>query len=180
MAPTDYASLKPRGRMGIVLDNGVLFRGASEGKIRKQFLEKDVIEAVIGLPPNLFYNTSSPGCLVMFNNNKPDVRKDKVFFIDASKDYLDSKRQNFLRQEDIKKTAKAFDKFETVERYCTVADLDEIKENDFNLNISRYIDTTEPEEPVDIPTVLSNLEKFADERSQIQNKLSRFFKEFGY
>lgn len=175
-----YASLKPRGRMGIVLDNGVLFRGASEGKIRKQFLEKDLIEAVIGLTSNLFYNTGSPGCLVLFNNNKPDERKGKVLFIDASKDFLEGKRQNFLRQEDIEKTAKAFDKFETVDRYCTVSDLDEIKENDYNLNISRYVDTTEPEEPVDINNVLSNLDSLEMERREIQKKLNGFVKALGY
>ena len=175
-----FASLKPRGRMGIVMDNGVLFRGASEGKIRKQFLEKDLIEAAIGLPSNLFYNTPSSGCLVLFNNNKPDERKGKVLFIDASKDYLEGKRQNFLRQEDIEKTANAFDQFETVERYCTIADLDEIEENNFNLNISRYVDTTEPEEPVDIVSVLSNLDLLEMERKEIQKKLDGFIKELGY
>ena len=132
-----FASLKSGGRMGIVMDNGVLFRGSSEGKIRKQFLEKDLIEAVVGLPGNLFYNTSSPGCLLLFNDSKPEDRKGKVLFIDASKDYLDGKNQNHLRSEDIEKTAKTFDLFETEKRYCTVADMAEIEENDFNLNISQ-------------------------------------------
>ena len=175
-----YASLKPRGRMGIVMDNGVLFRGASEGKIRKQFIEKDLIEAVVGLPGNLFYNTSSPGCLVLFNGNKPSKRKGKILLIDASKDYLEGKRQNHLRQQDIEKTAKAFDKFETIERYCSVSDMDEIKENDFNLNISRYVDTTEPVESVDIISVLSNLDLLEMERKEIQKKLNRFVKELGF
>ena len=133
-----YASLKPKGRMGIVLDNGVLFRGNSEEAIRKQFLNRDLVEAVIGLTSGLFYNTGSPGCLVLFNDNKPEERKGKVLFIDASKDYLEGKAQNFLRQGDIEKTAHTFDAFETVDRYCTVAGMDEIKENDYNLNISRY------------------------------------------
>ena len=175
-----YASLKPRGRMGIVLDNGVLFRGNSEGKIRKQFIEKDLIEAVIGLPGNLFYNTSSPGCLMLFNGNKPKKRKNKILFIDAGKDYLEEKRQNHLRQKDIEKTAKTFGKFETVERYCTVSDIDEITENDFNLNISRYVDTTEPEEPIDIVSVLSNLNFLEMERKEIKKKLDRFVKELGF
>ena len=132
------------------------------------------------MPSNLFYNTSSPGCLVLFNDNKPDERKGKVLFVDASKDYLEGKRQNFLRQEDIEKTAKAFDKFETVERYCTVADFDEIEENDFNLNVSRYVDTTEPEEQVDIINVLSNLDLLKMEHREIQKKLNKFVKELGY
>jgi len=174
-----YASLKLRGRMGIVLDNGVLFRGASEGKIRKKFLEKDLIEAVIGLPGNLFYNTSSPGCLVLFNDNKPSKRKGKVLFIDASKDYLEGKRQNFLRQKDIEKTAKAFNKFETIERQCTIADMDEIMENDYNLNISRYVDTIEPEEPINIVQVLSNLDLLEVERKEIQKNIDKFMKELG-
>jgi type I restriction enzyme M protein len=172
-----YNSLKQGGRMGIVMDNGVLFRGSSEGKIRKAFLKKDLIEAAIGLPKNLFYNTSSPGCLMLFNSDKPENRKDKVLFIDASKDYLEGKNQNYLRQEDIEKTTHAFDTFETVERYCTVADLEEIKENDFNLNISRYVDTTVPEEPVDIRKVLNNLEKLKGERIQIEDCLNDYLKE---
>ena len=175
-----YASLKPRGRMGIVLDNGVLFRGASEGKIRKAFLEKDLIEAVIGLASSLFYNTGSAGCLVLFNDNKPRKRQGKVPFIDASKDYLEGKRQNHLRQKDIEKTARVFNKFETIERYCTVAKMDEIEENDFNLNISRYVDTTEPEEPVDIPDVLDNLYLLEMERKAVQKKLNGYLKELGF
>jgi type I restriction enzyme M protein len=174
-----YASLNKGGRMGIVMDNGVLFRSSSEGKIRQQFLEEDLIEAVIGLPGNLFYNTGSPGCLVLFNDNKPENRKGKILVIDASKDYLDAKNQNFLRQEDIDKTYDAFDKFKTVERYCTVANMAEIEENDYNLNISRYVDTTEPEEPVDIPKVLESLKKLESERKDIQSKLDDYLKDLG-
>ena len=175
-----YASLKSGGRMGIVMDNGVLFRGSSEGKIRKQFLEKDLIEAAIGLPSNLFYNTGSPGCLLLFNDNKPANRKGKVLFIDAGKDYLDGKNQNHLRKEDIEKTARTFDAFETVERYCTVADMAEIEENDFNLNISRYVDTTEPEDPIDIPDVLKKIRGLEKQRSEISNQLNTYLKELGY
>ena len=174
-----YASLKKGGRMGIVMDNGVLFRGAKEGKIRRQFIEKDLIEAVIGLPAGLFYNTPSPGCLVIFNDNKSKKRKGKILLIDASKDYLEGKAQNHLRKEDIEKTANTFCTYETVERYCAVAELDEIKENDFNLNISRYVDTTEPEEPVDIPAVLASLKQLEEERGQIQGKLAGYLKELG-
>ena len=174
-----YASLKPKGRMGIVMDNGVLFRGSSEEKIRREFFTRDLIEAAIGLPSNLFYNAGSPGCLLLFNDNKPEERKGKVVFIDASKDYLEGKAQNFLRQEDIEKTAKTFDALETVERYCTVAELDEIKENDYNLNISRYVDTTEPEEPVDIPQVLANLNILESGRTETQNRLDDYLKELG-
>ncbi len=174
-----YASLKPGGRMGIVMDNGVLFRSSSEGKIRQKFLEKDLIEAVVGLPSNLFYNTGSPGCLLLFNDNKPSKRKGKVLFIDASKDYLEGKNQNYLRQEDIEKTAKTFNKFKTVERYCTVADMAEIKENDFNLNISRYVDTTEPEEEVNIKAIIENLKILEQDREEISNYLDTYLKKIG-
>ena len=175
-----YASLKPNGRMGIVMDNGVLFRGSLEGKIREAFVERDLIEAVIGLPPNLFYNTGSPGCLLLFNDNKPEHRKGRVVFIDASKDYIAGKAQNFLRQEDIEKTAQAFDAFETVERYCTVAGLDEIKENDHNLNVSRYVDTIEPEVLVDIGDVLSMLRTLETERKALDDRLVHHLTELGY
>jgi len=175
-----HASLRPKGRMGIVMDNGVLFRRSSEEKIRKEFIGRDLIEAVISLPSKLFYNTSSPGCLLLFNDNKPEERKGKVLFLDASKDYLEGKAQNFLRQEDIEKTVKSFDVFETVERYCIVAELGEIKENDYNLNISRYVDTTEPEKPVDIPEVIKNLSTLEKERTSVQNRLGGFLKELGY
>lgn len=169
-----YASLKTNGRMGIVMDNGVLFRGSSEGKIRKEFIEKDLIEAVIGLPSNLFYNTGSPGCLLLFNDNKSENRKGKILFIDASKDYQEGKNQNHLREKDIKKTAMVFDEFETVDRYCTVAESDEVSENDYNLNISRYVDTTEPEEKVNINQVMMNLKKLECERQELNNKLHKY------
>lgn len=174
-----YSSLKPGGRMGIVMDNGVLFRGSSEGKIRKVFLERDLIETVIGLPGKLFYNTSSPGCLLLFNTNKPANRRNKVLFIDASKDYSEGKNQNHLQQKDIEKTANSFNAFETMERYCTVADIEEIQENDFNLNISRYVDTTEPEKTVDIPQVLLSLTILENERDSIRIKLQEYLKELG-
>jgi type I restriction enzyme M protein len=163
--------------MGIVMDNGVLFRGSSEGKIRKEFIEKDLIEAAIGLPSNLFYNTGSPGCLLLFNDNKPDNQKGKILFIDASKDYQDGKNQNHLREKDIKKTAMVFDEFETVDRYCTVADLDEVRENDYNLNISRYVDTSESVEEIDLSQVISNLSYLEEERSSIQDRIDAYLKE---
>lgn len=175
-----YACLKPTGRMGIVMDNGVLFRGSSEGKIRKLFLERDLIESAIGLPPNLFYNTSSPGCLLLFNDNKSESRRNKVLFIDATRDYLESKNQNYLRQQDIERTANTFNAFETVERYCTVADMEKIQANDFNLNISRYVDTTEPEEPVDIHKVQTELDMLKDERDELQRKIDSYLKDLGF
>ncbi|MFC2130611.1 N-6 DNA methylase [Bacteroidota bacterium] len=175
-----YASLKPGGRMGIVMDNGVLFRGGKEGIVRKAFIENDLVDAVIGLPSNLFANTGSPGCLLICNTKKPAKRKGRILFIDASKDFLEGKAQNHLREEDVAKTLKAYEKFESVERYCSVCELDEIKENDYNLNISRYVDTTEPEVIVDISACLDNLKKLEADRTAIDKKLTVFLKELGF
>lgn len=175
-----YASLKDNGRIGVVMDNGVLFRGSAEGKIRKAFVEEDLIDTVIGLPANLFANTGSPGCILILNKKKPAERKGKILFIDASKDYLEGKAQNHLRDEDVEKTLNTYLKYETVERQCSVCELEEIEENDFNLNISRYVDTTEPEVPVIIEDVMQELETLEKEREENNQKLSTYLKELGY
>ena len=175
-----YASLNPKGRIGVVMDNGVLFRGSSEAKVRQAFLELDVVDAVIGLPGNLFANTGSPGCILIIDKNKPANRKGKVLFVDASKDYLEGKAQNHLRDEDITKTLETYTDYKTIERYCSVCDLEEIKENDYNLNISRYVDTTEPELPVIIEEVMQELKDLETQRAVTNSKLSDYLKELGY
>lgn len=175
-----YASLNDKGRIGVVMDNGVLFRGSSEGKIRKAFVEEDLIDTVIGLPANLFANTGSPGCILIFNKNKPSERKGKILFIDASKDYLEGKAQNHLRDEDVEKTLNTYLKYETVDRYCSVCEMEEIEENDFNLNISRYVDTTEPEVPVIIKDVMAELDILEQDRIESKSKLEGYLKELGY
>ena len=175
-----YASLTPNGKIGVVMDNGVLFRGSKEAKVRQAFLELDIVDAVIGLPANLFANTGSPGCILIIDKNKPANRKGKVLFIDASKDYLEGKAQNHLRDEDLDKTLDAYSKYTSVERYCSVCDLEEIKENDYNLNISRYVDTTEPEVPVVIEDVLVELKDLETKRNESGDKLNEFLKELGF
>ena len=175
-----YASLNPKGRIGVVMDNGVLFRGSKEAKARKAFLELDVVDAVIGLPGNLFANTGSPGCILIIDKNKPANRKGKVLFVDASNDYLEGKAQNHLRDEDISKTLESYANYKTIERYCSVCDLEEIKENDYNLNISRYVDTTEPEVPVNVENVISEIKDLESKRNENNSKLKDFLKELGY
>ena len=175
-----YASLTPKGRMGIVMDNGVLFRGSKEKVARKAFVDMDVIDTVVGLPSNLFANTGSPGCLVFLDKDKPKARKGKILFIDGSKDYLEEKAQNHLREEDVQKCLDTYHTYKSVERYCTVADLAEIQENDYNLNISRYVDTTEPEVIVDIPEVLNELKQLETEKNGIDKKLKGYLKELGW
>ena len=175
-----YASLNDNGRIGVVMDNGVLFRGSSEAKIRQAFLELDVIDTVIGLPGNLFANTGSPGCILILDKNKSEERKGKVLFIDASKDYLEGKAQNQLRDEDLEKTLTTYTNYETIERYCSVCDMEEIKENDYNLNISRYVDTTEPEVSIVIEDVLDELKDLETKRNESGGKLNEYLKELGY
>lgn len=142
-----FYHLKETGTMGIVLPHGVLFRGAAEGVIRKTLLEMGAIDAVIGLPANIFYGTSIPTTVLILKKNRPNRN---VFFIDASNNFEKQKNQNFLRDQDIQKIIEAYKKRENVEKYAYLASFDEIKENDYNLNIPRYVDTFEEEEEIDI------------------------------
>lgn len=145
-----YYHLKDTGVMAIVLPHGVLFRGAAEGKIRKILLENGAIDTVIGLPANIFFNTSIPTTVIIL---KKDREKKDVLFIDASNDFTKSKNQNLLESEHIEKILETYTKREDVEKYAHVATFEEIVENDFNLNIPRYVDTFEEEEPIDMVTL---------------------------
>lgn len=139
--------LEQNGTMAIVLPHGVLFRGAAEGKIRKALLEKGQIDAIIGMPAGLFYSTGIP-TIVMVLKKHHDNRD--VLFIDASKDFEKGKNQNILRDQDIDKIIETYKKRQDVDKYAHLATMDEIKENEFNLNIPRYVDTFEEEPPIDI------------------------------
>ncbi|MBI5629903.1 MAG: SAM-dependent DNA methyltransferase [Elusimicrobia bacterium] len=174
------ATLKPSGRAGIVLPHGILFRGGAEGKIRQGLLEEDLIEAVIGLPSNLFYGASIPACLFILNKKKPAKRKGKVFFLYGARDFQQLKNQNKLRQEDIEKAVNAYRSYEAVEKYCRPVSLDEIRRNDFNLNIPRYVDITEDEEPIDVQQTINDLLKLKKERARAEEKVEGYLKELGY
>ncbi|HLS09105.1 class I SAM-dependent DNA methyltransferase [Lentibacillus sp.] len=172
------ATLNHEGKAGVVMPHGVLFRGGAEGKIRKGILEEDLLEAIIGLPPNLFYGTGIPASILIFNRHK--TAENKVFILDGSKDYEEGRNQNLLRDEDITKIVSAYDTWEDQEKYCRVVDLEEIKENDYNLNIARYIDTTEEEEQIDVNEALTELRKLENEREEIEDKMYGYLKELGY
>lgn len=148
------ASLNEEGMMGVVMPHGVLFRGSSEKAIRQGILEEDLLEAVIGLPSGLFYGTGIPACLLIINKDKPEERKGKVLFINGELDFQEGKNQNKLRQEDVEKIVSAFDAFQDVKRYASVVTLDQVRENDFNLNIRRYADTSPPPEIFDVRATL--------------------------
>ena len=148
------ASLNSEGKMGVVVPHGVLFRGSSEKRIREGILEDDLLEAVIGLPSALFYGTGIPAALLIINKNKPEEHKDKVLFINGELEYLEGKNQNKLREEDIAHILKVYDEFSDEKRYSKVVSMEEIRENDYNLNIRRYADTSPPPEPFDVKAIL--------------------------
>lgn len=142
-----FYHLKENGTMAIVLPHGVLFRGAAEGVIRKKLLEDGSIDAVIGMPANLFFGTSIPTTVIILKKNRSNR---DVLFIDASSDFAKVKTQNKLTTEHIDRIVETYKMRESVDKYAYLASFDEIKENDFNLNIPRYVDTFEEEEPIDI------------------------------
>lgn len=173
------ASLKSKGMAGVVMPHGVLFRGGAEGKIRQGLLESDILEAVVGLPSHLFYGTGIPACILIFNRNKAEERKGNVLFIAAEDEFQEGKNQNTLRDKDIEKIVSAFDTYEDIEKYARVVSLEEIKNNDYNLNITRYIDKSEEEEQVDISAVLKDLKGLEEKQTEIKKKLSGYLQELG-
>lgn len=172
------ASLAEGGRMGVVLPHGVLFRGASEGKIRKQILEHNLLDAVIGLPENLFFGTGIPAVVLIFKKNR---NRDNVLFIDASGDnhYEKGKNQNKLREEDLQEIQRVYENYETVDKYSYVASAEEIKDNDYNLNIPRYVDTFEEEEMVDMDVVAQNISNIKSQIAEVEAQMAKYLEELG-
>lgn len=157
----------PSGKMATVVPHGVLFRSRSEQDIREGFLEDDVVEAVIGLPENLFYGTGIPAAILVLNKQKPAERRDQVLFINADREYEEGSNQNFLRAEHLEKIVGTYRDFENVPNYAHVADIEEIRDNDYNLNIRRYADNAPPPEPHDVRAHLEGgipADEVADER----------------
>jgi len=148
------ASLNAEGKMGVVVPHGVLFRGSSEKEIRKGILEDDLLEAVIGIPSHLFYGAGIAAALLIINKAKPHERKGKVLFINGELEYQEGKNQNKLRDSDIQHILDVYDAFEDTRRYSKVVDMQEIRENDYNLNIRRYADTSPPPEQFDVKAIL--------------------------
>ena len=145
------ASLKPDGHMATIMPHGVLFRGGKEKLIREIFIKDDVIEAIISLPPGLFYGTGIPACVLVMNKNKPDALRGKVLFINADREYAEGKNQNKLRPEDIEKIDFVFSQKRELPKYSRLVDKKEMVENhDYNLNIRRYVDNTPDPEPEDV------------------------------
>lgn len=180
------AVLKQDGKAGVVLPHGTLFRSGTEGAIREKLLKADLIESIVGLPSALFYNTGIPASIWIINKSKAAHLKNKVVIIDASNEYKDGKNQNELIETNIDKIVSTYDHFVTTnleeipnEKYARIVDLEEISGNDYNLNISRYIDTSEPESEVDLHEVKNAILKLEAMEKEIDAKLSAFLMEMG-
>ena len=172
--------LNAAGRLGVVMPHGVLFRGSAEGKIRHGLLQEDLFEAVIGLAPNLFYGTGIPASILVLNRDKPAARKGRVLFIDASGKFEEGSNQNRLRDEDIEHVSRTFHAYADVEKYARVVPLAEIEQNDWNLNISRYVDTSEEEERIDVADAVRKLRELEQERAAAEATMNRYLTELGY
>lgn len=170
--------LDDNGTMAIVLPHGVLFRGAAEGTIRKFLLEeKNYLDAVIGLPANIFFGTGIPTVILVFKKNRK--RDDNILFIDASNDFDKVKNQNKLRPEDIEKILNTYQNRVEKEKYSHLATMEEFRENDYNLNIPRYVDTFEEEEPVDLTAVVKELKELEQQISEVDKEILKNCQELG-
>ncbi len=173
------------GKVGVIVPHGVLFRSGSEGNIRQRLIEDNLLEAVVGLPENLFFGTTIPAAILIFNKGrKPwdqaESERDKhVLFIDASSDYEDGVKQNRLGNDDIEKIVSTFEEFTEIQKYSHRATLDEMSEADFNLNLPRYVNTFEEEEEIDIPTVQAEIAAIEAELVDVQGQLAGYLKELG-
>ena len=174
------AVLNAAGRLGVVMPHGVLFRSAAEGKIRQGLLREDLFEAVIGLAPNLFYGTGIPASILVLDRDKPAARRGKVLFIDASGEFEEGSNQNRLRDRDVEHVSRTFHAFADEEKYARVVPLAEIERNDWNLNISRYVDTSEEEERIDVAEAVRKLRALERERAAAEATMNRYLAELGY
>jgi type I restriction enzyme M protein len=164
------------GRMGVVVPHGVLFRGGSEGLIRQRFIEENLLDGVIGLPANLFFGVGIPAALMFFRRNKTNKN---VFFIDASREYAEGKNQNKLREEDIAKIVATWCARMSIAKYAHLATPDQVKENDFTLNIPLYVDTFEEEEPVDLAALKVEITQIEAELATTRANLTKALQMLG-
>jgi type I restriction enzyme M protein len=174
------ATTTDNGMVAVVMPHGVLFRGAAEGDIRSGFLAEDLVEAVIGLPTNLFYGTGIPAAVLVFNRKKPAARRGKVLFIEASREFKEGTNQNVLRDSDVAKIAATFHAFKDVEKYARVVGLDEITKNEGNLNISRYVETADAAVRVDVASAVAKLRALEGKRAEAEARMNAYLKALGY
>lgn len=171
-------TLKPvTGRMGVVVPHGVLFRGSSEGKIREKLINENLLDAVIGLPEKLFYGTGIPAAILIFKKQKSD---DSVLFIDASREFKSGKNQNNLTEDNITKIVETYRARESVDKYAYLATLQEVKDNDYNLNIPRYVDTFEEEAEIDLVAVRAERKQLKTQLAELEVQMAKYLEELGY
>jgi type I restriction enzyme M protein len=168
---------KRGGRMGVVVPHGVLFRGSSEGKIRQQLVDEGLLDAVVGLPEKLFYGTGIPAAILIFSKDKAD---DNILFIDASRAFINGKNQNQLSEANIAEVVKTFTQRKSVDKYAYLANISEIKANDYNLNIPRYVDTFEEEEAIDLISVRAERLKLQAKLNDLEQEMAGYLTELGY
>jgi type I restriction enzyme M protein len=178
MIETTYSDPAQDGRVGVIVPHGVLFRGGAEGTIRQKLIEENLLEAVIGLPPNLFYGTGIPAAILVFKRRKRSG-DDRVVFIDASPEFEAGTPQNRLREQDIEKIVGTYRAREIVDKYAHVADFAEIEENGFNLNIPRYVNTFEPEADVDMVAVAQEITEVDAALAQVEITMKGYLEELG-
>lgn len=172
-------SLKPTGRMGVVLDQGALFRGGAEGEVRRKVVEADLVECVVALPEKLFYNTGAPGCLIFLNKAKPAERRGKTLFVYAAEEYTKLSNMNQLAPEAIQHITAAYGGF-VDEKYGKVISTNEIGENDWNLSVTRYVDIYDEPEIIDISNVWTDLKELEKQRETTNQKLTGYMRELGF
>ena len=165
------------GRVGVVIPHGVLFRGSSEGKIRKKLIDENLLDAVVGLPGNLFYGTGIPTAILVFKKNRTSS---DILFIDASREYMDIKNQNKLSRNHLDKIVSTYRNKNKIDKYSSLVSINQVKDNDYNLNIPRYVDTFEEEEPVDISLVQNEIKSIENEIQNLRVTMNGYLKELGY
>ena len=174
------ATVNATGKIGVVISHGVLFRGGAEGNIRRRLLREDIIEAVIGLPTRLFFGTGIPTAILLLNRAKSFNRKGKVLFIEASHGFRKGKNQNHLRDHDIERIAKTYHNFADSEKYARVASLNEIEKNEWNLNVSLYVDTSAEEVLIDVGESIQKLCELNRARTRAEAEMNRYLGWLGY
>lgn len=173
-------AVEGKGRVGVVVPHGVLFRGGAEGAIRKSVVEENLLDAVVGLPGNLFYGAGIPAALLIFDKSRKQNGKGDVFFIDASREFEQATNQNRLRPDDIDKIVGTYRSRKEIDKYSHRAKYSEIVENEFNLNIPRYVDTFEPEPEIDVVAVQKEIEEIEEKLAVTRKKMAGYLKELGF
>lgn len=176
MIETTYVEPSHNGRVGVIVPHGVLFRGGAEGTIREAFIRENLLDAVVGLPENLFYGTGIPAAILIFKRSRSDRR---VLFVDASREFAPGTNQNRLREQDIEKIVQTYRERATVDRYSYLATFEEIEENDFNLNIPRYVDTFEPEPLVELVAVNEEVRALRAQLVHTEHRMEEYLRELG-